>query len=117
MVYTVDLLTGELTQAFTVSLTNPASTAASVKKLLSLAIDGDGNFYGINSGGSWNTYIYKWTKDDIVDGAVNSLASMFNTRNDDLDYYSPLAGNLAWDPPIPCIGAAPSPPPTPAPTM
>ncbi len=97
VVYTVDLVTGALTEAFTVSLKNPATSSATARKLLSLAIDGDGNFYGINSGSSWSTFLYKWSKEDIVDGAVTDLTPVVNSSSSDLDFYSPLAGNLAWD--------------------
>ena len=47
-VYTVDLVTGEATKAFTVSVTNPTTTSAAYGVLLNLAIDDAGNFYSVN---------------------------------------------------------------------
>ncbi len=97
IVYTMNLLTGELTQAFTMSLYNPAnSSSATFKKLQGLAIDSEGNFWGINSGkSSYATFLYKWTASDIVDGAVTGLKPVVDNRSNDADAYG--YGNLAWD--------------------
>ncbi len=86
-VYAVDLSTGACTKAFDVQIdTVPESaTDESNKILVTLAIDGDGNFYAVNSGyasaGSMiggggskpeSVYLYKWASGDITGETVTA---------------------------------------------
>lgn len=76
-VYTVDLVTGEATKAFTVSVTNPTTTSAAYGVLLNLAIDDAGNFYSVNySTTASRTFLYRWSAAQVQEGAVTDLAPM-----------------------------------------
>ncbi|MDY4219826.1 MAG: S8 family serine peptidase [Candidatus Faecousia sp.] len=96
-VYTVDLVTGELTEAFTVSVTNPASTSATYKALKNLAIDDEGNFYAVNYSTSASyTFLYRWSLADVQEGAVTDLAPLVNAKTGSAGYTNKF-GTLAWD--------------------
>ena len=100
-VYTVDLMTGELTAAFTVTVTNPKVTSSSAsyekyKKLANLAIDDDGNFYGVTFGNyTYYSFLYQWSMEDVVDGTA-ALVPINNDKNGHSGFYSTF-GSLAWD--------------------
>lgn len=97
-VYSMDLLSGELTQEFTITITNPASSTASLYNVRGLAIDDKGNFYTYNSGKSTSTYLYRFSLNDVTDGAITDLAPVVNSRSSDTDYYDNTGlGTLAWD--------------------
>lgn len=122
-IYTVNLTTGELTLAYTVAITNPnANGAVQALQLLTLAIDGDGNFYSVNNGVSqsgggmiigggssyasknWRAaYLYSWSADDAdADGQI-SIDPVVNTTEGYLgsnyDGYSSIDAwqSMAWD--------------------
>ncbi|MFR3468936.1 MAG: S8 family serine peptidase [Oscillospiraceae bacterium] len=96
-VYTVDLLTGVLEKAFTVSVTNPSTTSASYLKLVSLAIDDAGRFYSVNySTTASRTFLYRWSAGDIQEGAVTDLAPMVNDKSASAGFTC-KSGTLAWD--------------------
>lgn len=96
-VYTVDLLTGALTQAYTVSVTNPATTSAAYLELLNLAIDDAGNFYSVNySTSTSRTFLYRWSNGDVQDGAIVDLAPMIPDKSAAAGFTNKF-GTLAWD--------------------
>lgn len=71
--YTVDLVTGKLTLAYTLTLTNPniSGSLGTRGNLASLAIDDEGNFYAVNYTNSYDTsFLYTWKSSDAVDGAI-----------------------------------------------
>ena len=94
-VYTMDLGTAELTEAFTISVVNPSNAACT--KLQALAVDEEGNFYAACHGGDGYEFavkIYKFTPDQIVDGAVTDLNPMGSGY---VGGYSDKGQTLAWD--------------------
>ena len=106
--YTVDLVTGKLTLAYTLTLTNPniSGSLGTRGNLASLAIDDEGNFYAVNYTNSYDTsFLYTWKSSDAVDGAITDLAPVNNTKagytGTDGDsayrYCSGVAGTMAWD--------------------
>ena len=58
--YTVDMITGALTQVATLSAP-PLDEWSSAPEFRTLAIDDEGNFYTINSGGSTTAFLYRFT--------------------------------------------------------
>ena len=110
IVYSIDLSSGELTKEFTVA---PALAKTSMtednKELLAMAIDDEGNFYAVNNGASnyKNTYLYKWSENDIVEGKVTDLIPVNNTKDGylgDYIYNNEIDNNgkavmqsMAWD--------------------
>ena len=71
--YTVDMITGALTQVATLSAP-PLDEWSSAPEFRTLAIDDEGNFYTINSGGSTTAFLYRFTLDDVSGGAVTGLS-------------------------------------------
>ena len=67
--YTLDLVTGELTEVADITV-NHTGSATNYHSLRTMAIDDNGNFYGVNSAIGTNIYLYSWTLDDIVDGEL-----------------------------------------------
>ena len=68
--YTMDLVSGELTKVADITVNHHSSSAA-FRTLRTLAIDANGKFYGVNAAsGSSNVYLYQYTLDEIVDGAL-----------------------------------------------
>ena len=74
-IYTVDFMTGALTQVATITIVNPKGSTGNYLKLRALAIDNDGTFYSINDGSTTSTYLYKWTLDNVVEGKIENLAA------------------------------------------
>ncbi len=102
-IYTLDTLTGDMEVAFTITITNPWSSMSTYLKLRELAIDGDGNFYSVNHASSGTyLYLYKWTLDDVVDGAITDLAPLNNTQDgylvESYMFMNVSVGSLVWDP-------------------
>ncbi|MBE6945571.1 MAG: hypothetical protein E7459_05735, partial [Ruminococcaceae bacterium] len=73
------------------ALTNPVTTTASYLKLVGLAIDDNGNFYGINVGSGKDpkyTYLYTWTADMVKEvktpagETVRSISGLAPVNND-----------------------------------
>ena len=64
--YTLDLVNGTLTKV--ADITTGGASAWDV--LRTMAVDADGNFYGVNNASSSILKLYKWTTDDIKDGAL-----------------------------------------------
>ena len=96
-VYTVDLVTGEATKAFTVSVTNPTTTSAAYGVLLNLAIDDAGNFYSVNySTTASRTFLYRWSAAQVQEGAVTDLAPMVPEKEAAAGFVQ-KSGTLAWD--------------------
>ena len=91
-VYSIGLIDGEFTKEFTVEIDHPSSSS-SYRWLSRLAIDDEGNFYSVNNGPKSYTYLYKWTANDIVDGAVTELPYIGRVYHANYDY----PGSLAWD--------------------
>lgn len=92
-------MSGAFTQEFTVSITHPRSTSALYRNLHGLAIDDRGTFYAVNQAGSLlYSYLYRFTKADVVDGAVTDLPPVDNTEAGCLNFYGTAYGALTWDP-------------------
>lgn len=94
--YTVDLISAELTKVANVTVTNPATSFYENKKLTMLAIDDYGNFYVVNRGTFPDAFLYRFTLDDIVDGKITDLPPVVNERTGRLGFYTAY-GSLAWD--------------------
>ncbi len=90
--YSIGLIDGEFTKEFTVTIEHESSSS-SYKWLSRLAIDDNGTFYSVNNGPKTYTYLYKWTKADIVDGAVTMVPAVGRIYYENYDY----PGALAWD--------------------
>ncbi len=96
-VYTMDLTTGELTEQYQVTITNPRTSSTTYARLNTLAIDFEGNVYAGNySSGSAYAYIYKWTAADVTDGAV-TVAPITNTTSGNMGSYAYDGSALAFD--------------------
>ena len=67
--YTMDLVSGELTKVADITVNHPSSSAA-FHALRTLAIDANGKFYGVNAASGINVYLYQYTLDEIADGAL-----------------------------------------------
>ena len=91
-VYSIGLIDGEFTREFTVQIEHESSSA-DYKWLSRLAIDDEGTFYSINNSPKSYSYLYKWTAEDIIDGAVTGLSAVGRVRHANYDY----PGSLAWD--------------------
>ncbi|MFR8332523.1 MAG: Ig-like domain-containing protein [Oscillospiraceae bacterium] len=61
-----------------------------------LAIDNSGNFYAVNSGGTGYTFLYRFTRNEIVDGKIQDLTPVVNDANSRIGFYGTF-GSLAWD--------------------
>ncbi len=108
-IYTIDLYTGAMEKQYTVSIAGPQGPSedgrfktftAEHKKLLTLAIDDEGNFYSVNNGDSaWQyVYLYTWSAEDVVDGSITELYPV------DAGYYG-YAGEHVYSDDIPATGA------------
>ncbi len=108
-IYTIDLYTGALEKQYTISISGPEganengvtkSFSEENMKLLTLAIDDEGNFYSVNNGDSTYqcVYLYTWNADDVKNGAVSGLTPVNNT------YYG-YAGDYIYSDDIPTTGA------------
>ena len=64
VIYSVDLATGEMTQAAELSITN--SYSGDQAYLAGLAIDNAGNFYGVSAGGYGGVFLYSWRPEDLI---------------------------------------------------
>ena len=91
-VYSIGLIDGEFTKEFTVQIEHESSSA-DYKWLSRLAIDDEGTFYSVNNSPKSYSYLYKWTAEDIVDGAVTGVPAVGRVRHANYDY----PGSLAWD--------------------
>ena len=94
-IYTMDLATAELTEAFTVSVVNTKD--ASCTTLKGLAVDEEGNFYVSCDGGAGYEFaaqIFKFTLDMVVDGAITDLNPMGSGY---VGGYTDYDQTLAWD--------------------
>ena len=107
-VYTMDLYTGALEKQYTISIAGPAGAnaegvvkefSADNKRLLTLTIDDEGNFYAINNGDStWQrTYLYSWSAEDVKNGAITDLAPVNDT-------YDGFAGEYVYSDDYPATG-------------
>ena len=107
-VYTIDLYTGVMTKQYTISIVGPTganeegrtkSFDDENKKLLTLAIDDEGNFYSVNNGNSnaSRTYLYTWSADDVQNGVITGLEPV-NTA------YNGNAGDEVYNDDIPATG-------------
>ncbi|MDY2808128.1 MAG: S8 family serine peptidase, partial [Oscillospiraceae bacterium] len=67
--YTMDLVSGELTKVADITVNHTSSTAK-CRTLRTLAIDANGKFYGVNAASGSNVYLYQYTLDEIADGAL-----------------------------------------------
>ena len=95
VLYTVDLVTGALTRVASITLTHPDPYSYGPYDLQTLAIDNEGNFYTINYGGSSSAYLYSFTLEDVVDGAITDLPPVNSTQP--LGVWSYSNESMAWD--------------------
>ena len=100
-IYTVDLVTGEMLPAFTVTVVNPKVTSASNAKyevLANLAIDDAGNFYAVTVGNyTYYSFLYKWSLADVAGGTAELVPVLgADDKNGHTGYYTGF-GALAWD--------------------
>ena len=98
-VYSVDLITGELTKVAEITVTNPVTNDSEYYVLKDLAIDDDGNFYSANYGSTSQVFLYKFTLDMISEGVIEDLAPVNNhATNGKMGIYNRyLGGGMAWD--------------------
>lgn len=96
-VYSLDLISGTLTPEFTLTLTNPANKTYT--RMQTMAIDDQGNFYGINYSARLNScaFLYTWTLEDVVDGRIDSLDPVNNAKTGDTNRICNYRSSLAWD--------------------
>ena len=78
------------------TVTNPATTPAMYKALISMTIDDDGNFYLTNYGNVDCGFLYTFTLDDVVDGKIIDLAPVGNSASNAIGYYN-YYSSMAWD--------------------
>ena len=106
--YTVDLVTGKLTLACTLTVTNPnvQGNLGVCENLVALAIDDTGNFYAVNKANGYKeSFLYTWKTADVASGEIADLAPVNNTTtgytgtdgDSALTYCSGVASTLAWD--------------------
>ena len=109
-VYTIDLYTGVMTKQYTISIAAPTGASEEGltkqfndenKKLLTLAIDDEGNFYSVNNGNSTYqlVYLYTWTAEDVQNGVITNLQPVNNA-------YDGYVGEYAYNDDIPSTGEA-----------
>ena len=75
-IYTMDLANGTLEHQYslTIEIDDDQGDYTSYKVLLSIAIDDNGNFYGINRGSYALTRLYQWSNADLnADGTMDTL--------------------------------------------
>ena len=94
-VYTMDLGSGTLAEAFTVSVNNSKNAACNV--LQAIAVDEEGNFYVACDGGAGYEFaaqFFKFTLDMVVDGAITDLGPIGTGY---VGGYTDNGQTLAWD--------------------
>ena len=117
-VYTIDLYSGVMTKLYTVSIAAPSGANENGvtksfddenRKLLTLTIDDEGNFYSVNNGNSsyQRVYLYTWNAADVKNGAITELQPVNNAYdgyigeyayNDDIPSTGdPTTQSMAWD--------------------
>ncbi|MGM9557699.1 MAG: S8 family serine peptidase [Oscillospiraceae bacterium] len=80
--YTIDLVTGEMTQVAEISAVNPNPkfNRDPYRTIKAFTIDDEGNFYGVNhSTTTTGVYLYHWTMDDVKDGKITGLTPINNS--------------------------------------
>lgn len=95
VLYTVDMITGALTKVAAISVSHPDPYSSGPYDLQTLAIDDDGNFYTVNYGGSSSAYLYQFTLEDVVEGAITDLPPV-NSENP-LGVWCHSNASMAWD--------------------
>ena len=91
--YTVDRLSGQLTKVATLSAP-PVDEWSSAPTFRTLAIDDAGHFYLVSSGGSSSAFLYRFTLQDVVDGAA-TLAPV--NPDNPCGVWSYATESMAWD--------------------
>ena len=108
IIYTMDLYTGALTKQYQIEIAAPEGANADGltkkftdenKKLLTLTIDDEGNFYAVNNGDSTyqRVYLYSWSAADVENGRITGLTPVNNT-------YDGYAGDYVYNDDIPATG-------------
>ncbi len=92
--YTIDRTTGKLTQVAVLSAP-PLDEWSSAPEFRTLAIDDEGNFYTINSGGSTTAFLYRFTLEDVSDGAITGLTPV--NPQAPCGVWSFATESMAWD--------------------
>ncbi len=96
-IWAMDVLTCELTRVGSITVNNPVTGSAnSQKRIMGLTIDDNGNFYMVNWGGPTQAFLYTFTLDDFVDGAINDLNPIANYKSGVIGYQF-CTGSLAYD--------------------
>ncbi len=126
-IYTMDLLSGQLTFQYHVQIHHPqdyteygyyGTTAYENTYLVlrQLAVDEEGNFYSVNNHSSGNSlFLFRWTNEDAVDGVVelNPAVGTLDEESGEMVYTSLMdydrvnyshsylqnvgTGSMAWD--------------------
>ncbi|MBQ7871465.1 MAG: S8 family serine peptidase, partial [Oscillospiraceae bacterium] len=98
VIWSIDLVSGELTREFTVSIVNPRSTSKNYRRLINMTIDDEGNFYAVSFATENYNFFYTWNIEDVVDGAITDLYAVDHTREGAIGHASQLYGGaMAWD--------------------
>ena len=93
--YTLDLVTGELTKVADITMNPPITLSTTYQTLRTLGIDNNGNFYAVNNGSGKYVALYKWTLDDVIDGAL-TVSSVSERLFDKTEYVTAFA-SMAYD--------------------
>lgn len=96
-IYKLDVLTTELTKVGTITMIpNYMTTNAAQQKLSAMTIDDNGNFYAVNYGSSAQSYLYTFTLDQFVNGAITGLTPISGNKVGTTGFYSCVA-TMAYD--------------------
>ena len=94
--YTVDYVNGDIVKVADITVKHPSYTDEVYNTLRTLAIDNDGNFYGVSHGTASAAYLYKWTTADITDGAL-TVSPAFNNKLGPSGLYVSSYASMAYD--------------------
>ncbi len=95
-IYSVDLLTCEMTKIADMTVVNLVTPPDMYKALIAMTIDDEGNFYLTNYGNYDCGFLYTFSLDDIVDGKITDLAPVGNSADNAIGY-SNYYSSMAWD--------------------
>ncbi len=101
-IFSIDLTTGAAEELVHLTVINPAKNQAAARELTMMAINDEGTFYVMCNGNPRSTFsrsssfLFKFTKSDIVEGEIVDLAPINNDRNGGTGYYTTF-GSMTWD--------------------
>lgn len=91
-VWSLNPLTGEAVQEFTVVLADKSSFLGS---LTTMAIDDEGTFYAANYGSPGTSDMYRWTLADVTQGEVSLTA--VSPEETGIGCWNKFSGSMTWD--------------------